>query len=201
MLKINAKNLVVLILSGVILVGITGVVNAQQTLPDFETAVKLEPGTYEGGSLDNKEAECFYITGVESGQKINIKATFFAADVNIGSWAFLTLYDESGKKLAEEEEGFYDEPLSLTISRIHKGKDSDKYYIEAKCDLFEIASYTLEISLEEGEEDIPPAGGAVSTGEDEEVSEKGLNWFLILGIIAAIVVVIIIAYFFLKKKK
>ena len=189
-----------LIVSILLLVGMVGVVNAQQALPNggnsFETAAKIEPGSYKGGSLDNKEAEYFYITGIKSGQEINIKGTFTAADVNIGAWAILVLYEEDGTELVVEEDGFYDEPLSLTISQLHRGTDSDKYYIMTKCDTWKIGSYTLEVSLEgEGDESIPAAGG-VSSSEDE-----GLNWLLILGVIAVVVILAIVVYFLLKKKK
>jgi len=190
-------SLIVLIL---LLVGIVGIVNAQQALPkggnSFETAVKIEPGSYKGGSLDNKETEYFYITGIKSGQEINIKGTFTAADINVGAWAILTLYEEDGAELALEEDGFYDEPLSLTISQLHRGVDSDKYYIMTKCDTWKIGSYTLEISLEGEGDESTPAGEGVSSSEDE-----GLNWLLILGIIAVIVMFAIVVYFLLKKKK
>lgn len=200
MAKFNAKNLIIVIFFGVLLVGVIGIVNAQQALPkggnSFETAVKLEPGNYQGGSLESKEAEYFYITGVKLGQEINIKGTFIAANVDIGAWAVLALYDKEGTGLAVEEDGFYDKPLSLTISQLHKGKDSDKYYIKTECDTWKIASYTLEISLEgEGEEEVPP------TGEGEEPAAKGFNWTLILSIIAIIVIIGIVVYFLLKRKK
>jgi len=201
MAKFNAKNLAIVVLFGILLIGIIGIVNAQQALPkggdNFETAAKIEPGNYKGGSLDNKEAEYFYITGIKSGQEINIKGTFIAADVNIGAWAILALYDKDGAGLAVEEDGFYEKPLSLTISQLHRGTDSDKYYIMAKCDTWKIGSYILEISLEgEGEESLPSTGGGVSSN-----GEEGLNWALILGIIAAIVVIGIVVFFLLKKKK
>ncbi len=192
----------ILIISILFMVGLVGIVNAQQVLPkggdSFETAVKLEPGSYEGGSLDNKEAEYFYITGIKSGQEINIEATFTAADVEIGAWAILALYDKNGAGLAGEENGFYDEPLSLTISQVHRGKDSDKYYIMAKCDTWEISSHTLEISLVgEGDEGTIPAGQEGG----EETGEKGTNWGLIIGIIIGVVILAIVLYFLLRKKK
>ena len=190
-------SLIVLIL---LLVGIVGIVNAQQALPkggnSFETAVKIEQGSYKGGSLDNKETEYFYITGIKSGQEINIKGTFTAADINVGAWAILTLYEEDGAELALEEDGFYDESLSLTISQLHRGADSDKYYIKTECDAWKIGSYTLEISLEGEGDESTPAGGGVSSSED-----KGPNWLLILGIIAVIIIFVIVVYFLLKKKK
>ncbi len=189
-----------LIVSILLLVGVIGITNAQQALPEggnsLETAAKIEPGSYQGDSLDNKEAEYFYITDVKSGQEVNIKGTFTAADIDIGAWAILALYDEDGTELAVEEDGFYDEPLSLAISQLHRGKDSDKYYIMVKCDTWKIGSYTLAISLKgEGDEEIPAAGG-VSSSEGE-----GPNWTLILGIIAAVIIIGIVVYFILKKKK
>ena len=200
MAKFNAKSLAIAVFLGILLVGIIGIANAQQALPKggdgFETAVKIEPGSYKGGSLDNKEAEYFYITGIKSGQEINIKGTFTAADVNIGAWAILALYDEDGIGLAAEEDGFYDEPLSLAISQLHRGTDLDRYYIMTKCDTWKIASYTLEISLAgEGDEGASSAGGVSSS------KEEGPNWMLILGIIAVIVILAMVVYCLLKKKK
>lgn len=196
MAKFNTKNLAIIIFLGILLIGITGTANAQQVLPkggdSFETAVKLEPGSYKGGSLKNKEVEYFYITDVKFGQEINIKSTFVADNVNIGSWAILTLYDKNKTELAMEEDGFYEEPLSLTISQLHRGKNSDKYYIKTECDLFKIASYTLELSLK-GEEEIS------STGEEQ--SAESSNWVLIIGIIALIIVIAIVVYLVLKKKR
>lgn len=198
MAKFNAKNLGIIVFCGILLLGIVGIANAQQALPrggdSFETAVKIELGSYKGGSLDKKDVEYFYITGVKFGQEINIKGTFVAADVNIGSWAILTLYDKNRAELAMEEEGFYEKPPSLTISQLHRGRDSDKYYIKTECDAFKIASYSLELSLK-GEGDISPTGGIE---EGEETLAKGPNWGLIIGII---VLVAIVAYFLLKKKK
>lgn len=205
MTKFNAKNLAIALLLSIVLIGITGIVNAQQALPkggnSFETAVKLEPGNYQGGSL--KEAEYFYITGIKPGQEIDIKGTFIAADVEIGAWAILALYDKDKTELAGDDEGFYDEPLSLTVSWLHTGKESDKYYIKTECDTWEIGSYVLEISLKGEGEEVPPVEGGASPAaeESEEAVKEGQNWVLILAIIAVIIIVGIAVYFFLKKKK
>lgn len=192
----------ILIVSILSIVGLIAIANAQQALPkggnSFETAVKLEPGNYQGGSLDNEEAEYFYITDIKAGQEINIKGTFTAANVEVGAWAILTLYDQDEKEVAVEDYGFYDEPLSLTISQIHRGKDSDKYYIKTECDAFKIASYILEVSLiGEGEEEGLPDLGT----EQDETEKKGSNWGLIIGIIVGIIILAIIIYLLLKKKK
>lgn len=206
MAKFNAKDLAIVIFFGVFVIGAIGIVNAQQALPkggnSFETAVKLEPGNYQGGSLESKEIEYFYVTGVKSGQEINIKATFTAADIDIGAEAILALYDEDGTELAGKEEGFYEKPASMMISWSHTGKDSDQYYIKAGSGLFKIDSFSLEVSLM-GEETVPPKTGKTVplTGVGGESATKGLNWILILGIAAAIVTVVIVIYFLLKKKK
>lgn len=201
MIKSKTKNLIITACFGMLLFSPMRIINAQQMLPgggnSFETAVKIEPGNYRGGSLDNKEAEYFYIADIKLGQEIDIKGTFSAANVDIGAWAILALYDKDGVELTVEDEGFYDEPLSLTISQIHRGKDSDKYYIMVKCDTWKISSYTLEISLTgKGDEEAPFAGEAV----DVEKSKEGSNWALILGIIAIIVIIGIVVIFFRKRK-
>jgi len=203
MAKFNAKNLGIAFLLGMFLIGATGIVSAQQTLPkggnSLETAVKIEPGNYKGGSLDNKEMEYFYLADVEFEQEIDIKATFVAANIDIGSWAVLALYNENGTLLAGEEDGFYDEPLSLTVSQTHRDRGSGKYYIQAGCDLFKIASYTLEVSLTELPAEQMENGAIIDTeGPVDGAATEGLNWALILGII---VIIAIIAYLLLKKKK
>jgi len=203
MAKFNAKNLIITIFFGMLIVGVAGIVNAQQALPkggnSLETAVKIEPGSYKGGSLDSKETEYFYIADIEFGQEIDIKATFFAANVKNGAWAILALYNEDGTLLAEEDEGFYDEPSLLTISQTYSGRDSGKYYIQTGSDLFKIASYTLEVSLTEPPAEETENGIVVGTEtSDDATSTEGPNWVLILGIIA---IVGIVAYFLLKKKK
>ncbi len=197
MTKFNAKNLAITVFLGVLLIGAVGIASAQQALPkggeSFETAVKLEPGSYQGGSLKSKEVEYFYVTDIKPGQEINVKGTFAAADVDIGAEAILVLYNKDGTEVAGKEEGFYEKPASITVSWLHTGKDSDKYYIKTGSNIFEIASFSLEVSLKgEGEEGVPPAK------ESEEPAAKGLNWILIVGIIVVIGIVI---YFLLKRKK
>ena len=209
MARLSIKNLVTASILGLFLFGTTGVINAQQSLPkggdSFETAVKIEPGSYKGGSLDNNEEEYFYITDIEFGQEIDIKGTFVAADVESGAWAILTLYDKDRAELAVEEEGFYDEPLSLTISQTHRDKDLGKYYIQTKCDTFKIASFTLEVSLKEPPAEESGNGTSVSTETPAEgTSAEGPNWTLILGVITVIAVIVIVgavAYLLLKRKK
>lgn len=202
MAKFNAKNLGIAVSLAVLLVGVIGIVNAQQTLPkggdSFETAIEIQPGFYEGGGFESRELEYFYVVDVKPGQEIDIEAVFTAADIDAGAETVLRLYSEDRTKLDEKIEPVYEQPVSLTISWL-SGMDKDpyKYYIEIGSGLFGIASHSLDISLKtapvkEPGEGVPPAEGEPA---------KGLNWALILGIIAVIVIIGIVAYFLLKKKK
>jgi hypothetical protein len=226
MAKFITKDLITAVFLGILLVGITGIVNAQQALPtagnSFETAAEIKAGSYKGGTIENKEAEYFYVV-VKAGEEINVKAIFTAANIEVGAWAILALYDKDRTELAVKDDGFYDKPLSLAISWLHRGKDSDKYYIKTECDAFKIGSYLLDVSLtpteKKEEKEIAPAApvapvtpsvekkeeGAVPSIAEEgaagEAAPKGPNWTLILGIIAIVVVVGVVAYSLLKKKR
>ena len=206
MIKLNTRNLAIVGILGVLLIGTVGITSAQQALPkggdSFETAVKLEPGSYQGSSLNSKEIEHFYITGIKLGQEIKIEGTFIAASANAGAEAVLVLYDKDGTELAEEIDVTYEKPVSMTISYLHRGKESDKYYIKAGSGLFKIASFSLDVSLTEAPVEEVKKG--VPTGAEEEaegVPTKGPNWVLIIGIIVLIVIAGIVIYFLLKKKK
>jgi len=208
MAKLNAKSLAMVLFLGILLVGVIGIVNAQQALPkggdSFETAVKLEPGSFQGASLGNKEVEYFYVV-VKAGEEIQVKGTFTAADIEVGAEAILALYSEDKTKLVEKIEGFYDKPTLITASWLAgKVKDSYKCYIKVGSNLFEIASYSLDVSVKaapaEGAEE-KAAAPVIGEEMPKGVPTEGPNWTLILGIIAVIVVVGIIVYFLLKKKK
>ena len=331
MVKFNAKNLVIAVFFGILLVGVIGIASAQQTLPkggdDFETAVKIEPGSYKGSSLESREVEYFYLTGIKPGQEVKIKGTFAPA-TNLSAIATIDLYDENRTDLRagcyESGDGTMDIPCEASYLSNADG-DSYKYYVKAGSDAWKITSYLLDVSLvdrydagsqtdagdsfekamritsgeynaylsgEKGSDTkdfykiavkrgdtlttkvTPPSeatmriavydsnrrvlkdeyasnpgaivtnsvsitksedvfaavicdrycsknliayalnittegapveeeenGVIVDTGESEDAAEKGLNWTLILGIIALIVVIGIVVYFLLKKKK
>ena len=211
MARFNIKKLAIVGILGLFLFGMVGIINAQQILPkggdSFETAVKLEPGSYQGGSIRSKEVEYFYVTGVKLGQEISIKGTFIAASPNAGAEAILVLYDEDRTELVEEVEVTYEKPVSLTISLPHRGKESDKYYIKAGSGLFEIASYSLEISLKaapptkRAEKAAATATPGVVGGVPKAAPAEGPNWVLILGAVVVAVVLGIVVYFFLKRNK
>ena len=207
MARFNIKKLAIVGILGLFLFGMVGIINAQQILPkggdSFETAVKLEPGSYQGGNIESKEAEYFYVTGVKLGQEISIKGTFIAASTNAGAEAILVLYDEDRTELVEEVDVTYEKPVSLTISLSHRGKESDKYYIKAGSGLFDIASYSLEISLKAAP--TKRAEKAAAPGVEGElpkaVPAEGLSWVLILGVAVVIVIIGTVAYSLLKRKK
>ncbi len=152
MVKFNAKNLALFVLFGMLLFGITGIVNAQQTLPkggdSFDTAVKLEPGNYKGGSIKSHEAKYFY-TDVKPGQKIEIKGTF-TPETNLSAIATIDLYDENRADLKvgcyESGEGTMDIPCEVSWMT-NSDKESYKYYIKTDSDAWNITSYLLDISL------------------------------------------------------
>jgi hypothetical protein len=205
----NIKKLAMVGILGLFMFGMVGIINAQQVLPkggdSFATAVKLEPGSYQGGSIESKEAEYFYLTGVKLGQEISIRGTFTPRSSNAGAEAVLVLYDEDGTKLDEKVEAAY-ETVLLTISSVHRGTETDKFYIKAGSGLFDIDSFSLEISLKAAP--TKRAGEAVTTatpgvvgGTPQDVPAKGTNWVLILGAVVGIVIIGIVAYFLLKRKE
>lgn len=142
---------IILIVSILFIAGLIGIVNAQQALPKggdgFETAVKLEPGNYEGGAMKKGEPEYFYIN-VKPGQDIKIEGTFKALSDSAGE-EYLTLYDEDRKKLTEigatldkgQQEAFLFSWLP------NADKDLHKYYIKRECTWIKVAAHPLNISL------------------------------------------------------
>ena len=151
MVKFNAKNLTIAVFCGIFLIGIIGIVNAQEALPkggdSFETAVKLEPGSYkEGGSFENKEVEYFYLENINPGQEINIKGTFTAESKE--AIAILVLYNEDRTAVVEGDVITHATPESISGSwLLNADEASYKYYIKAGSDLWTIASHSLDISL------------------------------------------------------
>lgn len=148
MIKVNTKSFIVAILSLVFLVGIA---NAQDALPtggdDFETAVELELGSYEGGAMESGEAEYFYIN-MEPGRELQIEGIIKTPTDSVGE-GYIYLYDEDREKLAEAyailEEG-EQEPFSFSWLP-NADKDLYKYYIKRECTWVKIASHSLDISL------------------------------------------------------
>lgn len=153
MVKFNVKNLTITVFLGMLLfVGVIIGVDAQQTLPkggdSFETAVKLEPGNYQGGSLEDRERKYFYIANIKPGQEIKIKGTFAAASMNYGANCILYLCDEDRVALTGTMEAPYETPEVITVSWLpNANKDSYKYYIKAGSSYNKLSSHSLDISL------------------------------------------------------
>lgn len=208
MARFNIRKLAIVGILGLFLFGMVGIVNAQQVLPkggdSFTSAVKLEPGNYQGGSIESKEAEYFYLTGVKLGQEISIRGTFTPASSNAGAEAVLVLYDEDGAKLAEKVEAVY-ETVLLTISSVHRGTETDKFYIKAGSGLFDIDSFSLEVTLTaapaRAEKVVATTAPAVAVGALEATPAGNSNLVLIIGAIVVLVILGAVVFFFLKKKQ
>ena len=209
MARLNIKKLAIVSILGLFLFGMVGIANAQQVLPkggdSFATAVKLTPGSYQGGSIESKEAEYFYLTGLTLGQEISIKGTFTPASTNAGAEAVLVLYDEDGTKLAEKVEAIYGMEL-LTVSYLQRGNEADKFYVKAGSGLFDIASFSLEISLSAAptrgaERATVTTAPAAATAVPTDAAAAGPNLGLILGAVVILVILGAVVVFFLKRNK
>jgi len=149
MAKFNAKNLAIVVFLGMFLVGVTGLVYAQEALPKggdgFENAVKIELGSYQGGSLGNKEKEYFYVTDIKPGQEVKVKTIFTPDGEAIAS---IDLYDENRMDLANCYDSGKNTDIPCEVSWLtNSDRESYKYYIRPGSDLWGIASYLLDISL------------------------------------------------------
>lgn len=153
MAKFSAKNLGIIIFFGIFLVGVMGIVYAQQALPaggdGFESSVKLEAEDYKGSSIKSHEAEYFYIDDVKPGQEIKIRGTF-TPETSLSAIATVDLYDENRTDLRvgcnESGEGTMD--ISCEVSwTTNSAKETYKYYIRVGSDVWSITSYLLDISL------------------------------------------------------
>jgi len=153
MVKFNAKNLTIAVFFGILLIGVIGIVNAQEALPKggdgFDTAVEIKPGSYKGGGLESHEAEYFYITDIKPGQEIKINGTF-TPETKLSAIATIDLYDENRTDLRvgcdESGEGTMD--ISCEVSwTTNSDRETYKYYIRTGSDVWNITSYLLDISL------------------------------------------------------
>lgn len=144
---------VILFVSILFIAGLVITVNAQQALPKggdgFETAVKIEPGSYTGGSIKSRETEYFYVDGVKAGQEINIKGIFIP-ETDLSAIAVVDLYDEERTDLKvgcyESGEGTMEIPCEFSWMT-NSDKETYKYYIRTGSDAWKITSYLLDVSL------------------------------------------------------
>jgi hypothetical protein len=154
MIKLKNTHLLIASIIGMLLVvvsGVAGVVNAQTSVEgggSFEDAVKIEVGSYQGGSLEDDEMEYFYISGIKPGQKVQIKGTFAPASTTYGAGAVLSLYNEDEEELVGGSDAIYEAQGSVTISWLSNvEEDSYKYYLKVGCDIWDMDSYSLDVSL------------------------------------------------------
>lgn len=110
MIKFNAKNLAIVVFLGALLVGIIGIVNAQEALPKggdgFETAVEIEPGSYVTDHDISRKVPEYFKLAVGAGQILAVKVTNLPTGVDIISHT--VLYNEDRVMLLPN----YDNPLS-----------------------------------------------------------------------------------------
>ena len=133
MAKFNAKNLALVAFFGLLLFGVVGFVYAQQALPtggdSFETAVKIEPGSYEGEAIKDGEPEYFYIN-VKPGQELQMKGTLKGSDSS--GEQTLSLYSEDREEVTYESDYLFvgdQSPFSFSWLP-NSEKDLYKYYIK-----------------------------------------------------------------------
>ena len=152
MAKFNAKNLTVAVLFGVLLIGVIGIVNAQEALPKggdgFDTIVEIKPGSYEGAGLIEKGVKEYFYINVKPGQELKLEGTFKAFSDAWGEEE-LTLYNEDRKQLVKEGEGMDKGEQVLFSFSWMPGSDKDlhKYYIKRECTWHKIELLSLNISL------------------------------------------------------
>jgi len=109
MTQFNTKSLVIAVSFGILLFGITGIVNAQQTLPkggdDFGSAIEIESGSYvTDHDISRKVQEYFKLT-IEVGQMLVVKVTNLSTGAD--RITHTVLYNEDRAMLLRG----YDNPL------------------------------------------------------------------------------------------
>jgi len=151
MAKFNAKNLAIVVFLGMLLVVTIGIVYAQQAFPkgedSFGTAVKLEPGDYQGGGLEYGEPEYFYIN-VKPGQELKMEGTIKALSDSWGEET-LGLYNEDRENLDEIGTSLdKGQKAEFSFSWLSNAdKDSYKYYIKRECTWHKVDTLSLNLSL------------------------------------------------------
>jgi hypothetical protein len=152
MVKFNAKHLTIAVLFGILLIGVIGIVSAQEALPKggdgFDTVVEIKPGSYEGAGLMEKGVKEYFYINVKPGQELKLEGTFKAFSDAWGEEE-LTLYNEDRKQLAKEGESLdKGEQVLFSFSWLPgSDKDLHKYYIKRECTWHKIESLSLNISL------------------------------------------------------
>ncbi len=166
MVKFNAKNLTIAVVFGILLIGVIGIVNAQEALPKggdgFDTAVEIKQGSYEGVGLIEKGVKEYFYINVKQGQELKLEGTFKAFSDSWGEEE-LILYNEDRKQLAKEGEGLDKGEQTLFSFSWLPGSDKDlhKYYIKRECTWHAIELLSLDILLT----DYYDAGTQIDAGD------------------------------------
>jgi hypothetical protein len=152
MVKFNAKNLTTAVFFGILLIGVIGIVSAQEALPKggdgFDTVVEIKPGNYEVAGLIEKGVKEYFYINVKPGQELKLEGTFKAFSDAWGEEE-LTLYNEDRKQLVKEGESLdKGEQVLFSFSWLPgSDKNLHKYYIKRECTWHKVESLSLNISL------------------------------------------------------
>jgi len=170
----------------------------------IEKAMSVQSGEYKAylSGKEGTDAKDFYKVAVKKGQTLAAKVTPPSeASINV------TVYDSNRAVLKEE---YAPNPGAIVTNSVPITK-SGNVFVGVVCDRYcskELVAYTLNITKEgviadeeEYDEEGLPYYGVDGAVPGDGVEKGGLNWALILGIIAFIVIVGIVVYSFLKKKK
>jgi len=137
---------------------------AQQSLStsgsSFETAVKLEPGTYQGGTM-TKWQELYYYVEVKAGQQLESQLK-----LERGNWD-MVIFDESEEKITS---GFGSDFQIDWLT--NADKSLYKYYIKISSNEWEIDSFSLKISLA----NYYDAGSQTDAGDDFDKVLSLASW-------------------------
>lgn len=121
----------------------------------FETAVSLQPGSYQGGPTV-EGSDVFYSISVKAGQELKIRGDFQPAEPAYGVMNTIAIYDENRNELQSN----FDEPV-VVFWLPGSERASHKYYIRITDNTWDTASSTLDVSLS----DRYDAGTQVDAGE------------------------------------
>ena len=170
-----------------------------------EKAMEITSGEYRAylsgkAGADTKD---FYKVAVKKGKTLIVKVTP-PSEAIIG----VAVYDKDRRVLKDE---YAPNPGAIVTNSLAIAKSGD-VFVGVVCDRYcskELVAYTLNITTEGeaivGEEDEDVFAGAGMGAPEDAAEKKGLNWWLILGIILGVIALIVIfatiAYFLLRKGK
>lgn len=111
---------------------------------NFDTAVELTPGNYEGEEIRGGEREYFFVN-LKAGQSLQIEMNLSSRGGGIGG---IVLYDENKLTLFKKEELVQREPATFKILYLlNSEKDSYKIYIKKYCRLLKFEKFSINLAI------------------------------------------------------